>query len=104
MLKKAYENFRRGIEKIRWFSTLFTERVNIEIAVFKLLFQSDEMARRKDVLLRTIGERVAGLKGHHEKNVFADTVIAEALEEVEKIEKNIDDLRQKAGDISRVNV
>jgi hypothetical protein len=102
MLKRVYENFRRGIERLKWFSTLFSERVNIEIAIFKLLYQSDEMERKKEVFLRAIGERVVGLKGHAEKNVFTDSVVSEALEEIEKIEKHIYDLRQKAGEISRV--
>ena len=102
MLKKIYENFRKGIEKIKWFATLFSERMNIEIAVFKLLYQSDEMKRKREALLRTVGERVLELKGHAEKNVYRDSVIAEALEEVESIGKNIDDLKQKAADISRV--
>ncbi len=47
MLKKVYENFRKGIEKLKWFATLFSERMNIEIAVFKLLYQSDEMAEEE---------------------------------------------------------
>ncbi len=52
-----------GVEKIKWFATLFSERVNIEIAIFKLLYQSDEMTRKRQELLVTIGERVVELKG-----------------------------------------
>ena len=51
MLKKVYENFRKGMEKIKWFATLFSERMNIEIAIFKLLYQSDEMTRKREALL-----------------------------------------------------
>jgi len=101
-LKKIYENFRKGIGKIQWFSSLFSERMHIEIALFRLLYQSDEMARQRETLLKTIGERVVELKGHAEKNVFRDSVLAEALEEIEKIDKYIDDLRHKASEISRV--
>ena len=64
MLKNVYENFRKGIEKIKWFATLFSERMNIEIAIFKLLYQSDEMTKKRETLLKTIGERVVELKGH----------------------------------------
>jgi ArsR family metal-binding transcriptional regulator len=102
MLKNVYENLRKGIEKIKWFATLFSERMNIEIAVFKLLYQSDEMSKKREALLKTIGERVVELKGHSEKNIFRDGDIAGALEEIEKIEKNINDLKYKAGEISRV--
>ena len=52
--------------------------------------------------MKTIGERVVELKGHADKNVFRDSDIAGALEEIEKIDKNINDLRHKAREISRV--
>ena len=102
MLKRVYESFRKGTEKIKWFATLFSERMNIEIAIFRLLSQSNEMATKREALLKTVGERMVGLKGHAEKNVFRDSVIAEALEEIEKLDKNIEDLKHKAGEISRV--
>jgi len=103
MLKNVYENFRKGLEKLKWFATFFSERMNVEIAVFKLLYQSDEMAKKKDGFLKTIGERVVELKGHGDKIVFRDSVVSEALEEIEKLDRNIDDLRHKAGEISRVS-
>ena len=102
MLKNVYGNLKNGIGKIKWFATLFSERMNIEIAIFKLLYQSDEMAKKREVLLKIIGERVIELKGHAEKNIFRDSDIAGALEEIEKLDKNINDLKGKASDISRV--
>ena len=101
-MKNVYGNLKNGIGKIKWFATLFSERMNIEIAIFKLLYQSDEMAKKREVLLKTIGERVIELKGHSEKNIFRDSDIAGALEEIEKLDKNINDLKSKASDISRV--
>lgn len=102
MLKKIYDNFKKGIEKIKWFATLFSERVDIEIAVFRLLYKSDEMAKKRDEHLKTIGERVVALKEYGEKNIFRDSVVAEALDAIEKIDRNIEDLRHKASEISRV--
>jgi len=102
MLKRIYENFKKGIAKIKWFSALFSERMNIEIAIFKLLYQSDEMAKKREEHLKTIGERVVALKEHGEKSVFRDSVVVEALDEIEKIDKNIDDLRHKASELGRV--
>lgn len=101
MLKKVYENFRRGVEKIKWFATLFAERMNIEIAIFKLLYQSYEMRRKRQELLVTIGERVIELKAHGDKIVFLDSVVAGALVEIEKLDSNIAELRHKASEISR---
>ena len=102
MLKRIYENFKKGIAKIKWFSTLFSERMNIEVAIFRLLYQSDEMAKKREEHLKTIGERVVAIKEHGEKSVFRDSVVVEALDEIEKIDKNIDDLRHKASELGRV--
>ena len=102
MLGRINENFRQGVSKVKWFATLFSERVNVEIAVFKLLHQSDEMTKKREALLRAIGEQVVAMKDHPEKSVFKDSVVADAIQEIEKIDRNIEDLKKKAGEISRV--
>jgi hypothetical protein len=101
MLKKLYDKFRAGIERIKWFAALFSERLKIEIAIFQLLYKSDEMERRRDTLLRTIGQRVVELKGQGDK-ISRDSAVSGALEEIEKIDGNITDLKNKANEISRV--
>jgi RNA processing factor Prp31 len=60
------------------------------------------MAGNRKALLNAIGERVVELKGHSEKNIFRDSIVAEALEEIDQIDKNINEIRHKAGEISRV--
>jgi hypothetical protein len=104
MFKRVKDNFRQGIDRIRWFSTLFAERVKIEIAIIKLLYQSDEMDKRKAEILRSIGQRVYDFKGNPEKSFLKDRVVIEAVTEIEKIERDVEDLRQKVSDMSRVNV
>jgi hypothetical protein len=101
-VKKIIEDFKKGIEQLRWFSTLFAERLKIEMAVFKLLYESDKMTRMREEMLRKIGERVVELKSHEGKNILRDTVVAEAVHEIEKLEKSIDDLKNKVSEISRV--
>jgi uncharacterized protein YaaW (UPF0174 family) len=102
IMKKIIEDFRKGIEQIRWFASLFAERLKIEVAIFKLLYESDRMTKVREEMLRKIGERIMELKGHEEKNILRDSVIAEAVNEIEKLEKNIRDLKSKAGEIGRV--
>lgn len=102
MLKKINDNFKKGLDRLKWFSSLFSERIKVEIAVIKLLFQSDKMNRQKDEYLKIIGQRIVELKGHAEKNIFKDEVIMNALDEIGNLQKNIDELKQKASEISRV--
>jgi ArsR family metal-binding transcriptional regulator len=102
MIKKLIENFKKGIEKFRWFAALFSERIKIEIAVFRLLYQHDEMSKKKDEILIKIGQRVVELRDNTERNIFKDRLIAESLIEIEGLDKSINELKQKAGEISRV--
>jgi hypothetical protein len=101
-MKKIFEDFRKGIEKVRWFAKLFAERLKIEIAIFRLLYDSDKMKKTREELLKKIGERVMDLRGQYDKNILRDTVIAEALSEIEKLEVSMKETRAKVSDIGRV--
>jgi methyl coenzyme M reductase subunit C-like uncharacterized protein (methanogenesis marker protein 7) len=101
-MKKIFEDFRQGMGKIRWFSSLFSERLKIEIAVFRLMYDSDRMSKTREELLRKIGERVIDLKDHHDKNILKDSVIADAVIEIEKIEKRIRETKHKVSEMGRV--
>jgi hypothetical protein len=100
MVRRLKDNFDRGIEKIKWFSSLLSERLRIEYVVIKLLFQSDRMEKKKDELLKKIGQRVLELKEHIDKQILKDRVIAEALSEIEKINNEMDITKKKASEIS----
>lgn len=104
MLKRIIENFRDGLARIKWFAAVFSERVRIELAVIKLLYRSDEMEKTRQKLLKTIGERIYEVKGNPEKNVFRDKVIVEALEDIEKMEKDIEELKERVSEIHSTGV
>jgi hypothetical protein len=100
MVRRLKDNFDRGIVKIKWFSSLLSERLRIEYVVIKLLFQSDRMEKKKDELLKIIGQRVLEMKEHIDKQILRDRVIAEALSEIEKINNEINITKKKASEIS----
>jgi hypothetical protein len=102
MLKRLKNNFDNGIEKIKWFSSLISDRVKIEYLTIKLIYQSEQMTKKKDELIKTIGQRVYDLKAYSDKYILKDSVITEALSEIDKINKEIDLTKKKASDISRI--
>ncbi len=101
-MKKIMDDLRKGLERVRWFATVFAERLKIEIAIFRILYESDLMARTREDLLKRIGERVLQLKDHHDKNILKDSVIGEAVAEINKLEKTIEELKIRASEIGRV--
>jgi hypothetical protein len=104
MLNRIIGNFKDGLARIRWFATVFSERFKIEIAVIKLMYRSDEMEKRRQERFRTIGERIYESKGNPEKNVFRDKVIVEAMEDIEKMEKDIEELKEKTSEIHGMGI
>lgn len=100
MWKRLKNNFDSGVEKMKWFSSLLSERLKIEYLVMKLLYQSEQMEKKRDELLKTIGQRVCELKGHSDRYILKDSVIIEALSEIEKINSEIDSTKKKASEIS----
>jgi hypothetical protein len=102
MLKRLKNNFDNGIEKIKWFSSLISDRVKIEYLTIKLIYRSEQMTKKKDELIKTIGQRVYDLKAYSDKYILKDSVITEALSEIDKINKEIDLTKKKASDISRI--
>lgn len=104
MLQRLRENFKKGLYRLRWLAAVLSERLKIEIAVVELLYQSDEMEKRKEELLKSIGRRVYELKGNPDKTILKDRMVLGALEEIDNIEKNIDELKLKVSEMSSVRV
>jgi seryl-tRNA synthetase len=103
MLKRLKENFEGGLEKIKWFSSLLSERIKIEYSVIKLLYHSEQMEKKRDELIKKIGNRVYELKKYSDARVLKDGIISEALNEIEKIEKEIESTKKKASEISNIS-
>lgn len=102
-MKKIIDDFRQGLERLRWFATVFAERLKIEIAIFRLLYESDRITKTREELLRKIGERVMQLKDRQDKNILKDSLVIEAVAEISKLEKTIDDLKSRVAEIGRVS-
>jgi hypothetical protein len=100
MWTRIRNNFESGIEKLKWFSSMFSDRLKIELSVMKLLYESDCLEKKKADIMKTVGERVWELKGQTERNILKDTIIMDALEEIERINSDIDATKKKTSDIS----
>ena len=102
MWKRIKNNFDSGIERIKWFSSILSERVKIEFSVIKLVSDRDKKEKDRAEKMRLIGERVFELREQHDKNVLKDKVITSAISEIEKLNSEIEDINEKASEISKV--
>ena len=101
MFGKVKKDLESGVGKLKWFSSLLSERIRIEITIFKLLYKSEEMKKQRDELLRRIGEEVYVMRGK-DKNVYADKEVIDAIREIESLEPELKDTLDRASDISRL--
>ena len=102
MWKRIKNNFDSGIERIKWFSSILSERMKIEFSVIKLVSDRDKKEKDRAEKMRLIGERVFELREQHDKNVLKDKVITSAISEIEKLNSEIEDINEKASEISKV--
>jgi|YelNatPaOPRAMG01_1025707.scaffolds.fasta_scaffold07597_7 thymidylate synthase ThyX len=104
MWQRIKKNFDSGIKKIKWFSSLISNRLNIEISIIKLLYQSEQLSEKRDELMRIIGKRFYELKDQPEKNILKDRIINESLKEIEAINSKIESTIKKASELSNIDV
>ena len=102
MWKKVKNNFDSGIERIKWFSSLLSERMKIEFSVIKLVSDRDKKEKDRAEKMRLIGERVFELREQQDKNVLKDKVIADSISEIGKLDSEIEDINKKVSEISKV--
>ncbi len=100
MLRRLKQNFENGIEKIKWFSTTLNDRLKIEFSVIKLLYQSEQMGKKKDDLMRTIGRRVYELKTEPDRHILKDRIITDCLNEIDHLDAEIESTKKKASEMS----
>jgi hypothetical protein len=101
MLKRLKNNFDGGVEKLKWFSLMLSDRLKVELSVFRLLCHSERMEKQKDALLKTIGQRVHEMRAGPDRNILKDGIIADAMQEIERLNSEIESTKKKASDISR---
>lgn len=102
MWKRIKDNFDSGIEKIKWFSTVMSDRLKIEFSIIKLLHDRDKKEKVRAEKMRIIGERIFELREHLDRGLLKDKVIMESMSEIEKIESEIEEMKKKASEMSRV--
>lgn len=104
MWKRVRNSLERGTEKIRWFSAFVSERLKIELLLFKLINQSSEIEKKRDAVLRAIGERVLELKNKSEKNIFKDPTIIELMDQLKMIDSEMENIRDKVLELSKIEI
>lgn len=101
MLEKVIESFTSGLKRLKWFSTVVSERLKIELTVIKLLNEIRRLEEKRDDTLKTAGMRVFELSSHENLDILKDSKIKDTLKELEGLNKELDDLRKRIAELSQ---
>ncbi|MDP2166937.1 MAG: hypothetical protein Q8J64_01255 [Thermodesulfovibrionales bacterium] len=101
MVEKIRDSFYAGIEKIKWFSSLMSERLKVEISVIRLINKSDKLQKERGESAMAVGQRVFELKAQEGANLLQDKKIKEALKEMERLDGETEAIKGQMAEISR---
>jgi len=101
MYTRLKNDLEDGLNKIRWFAGLLSERVRIELTVFRLLYRAEELKKKRDILLKKIGEEIYHMH-NTEKGLHPSTEVIDIIKEIEALEPQIKEAFDKASEISRM--
>lgn len=101
MYSRIKKDLDEGLNKVKWFARLLAERVRIELTVFRLLHQAEELKKKRNVLITKIGEEVYHIS-KTEKGIHPSAEILDAIKEIDALEPLIKEAVDKVSEISRM--
>ncbi len=91
-----------GIKRLKFLSSVISERLKIELSVIRLLDEQNDKQKEMSEKMRIIGQRVLELKDSSEKNIFKDKIVIETIAGIEKLNAEIEDIKKKVSSVSNI--
>lgn len=104
MLYKIKKSIEEGWSRLRWFASIVSERLKVEIAVIRLLRESADMEKKREELVGDIGERVFELRASSDMNIYEDSKVTAALKELETLDGELGQLKSRVSAIGQAEV
>lgn len=99
MWNKIKRDFESGVERLRWFAGIITERLTIEVSFIKMLAKIDNLEKEKEALFKSIGKNTYELSFNRTTDIFNHHKVQQAIRELSSLETTIEELKKEAGEI-----
>ncbi|MBI4823129.1 MAG: hypothetical protein HY805_02720 [Nitrospirae bacterium] len=99
MFEKIRDNFVSGIERLKWFATIFSERVRVEVSVLRLMNEHRVVESKMNDALKALGMRVFELRNQEGVDMLKDGKIKDALKDIEKLNKDMEELTHRVSEV-----
>ena len=100
MIEQVRRNFYSGIERIRWFSEIVSERIKVEIAVIKLMGKAERLKKDRENLAKAVGERVFESRARLSDSC-KDDYIKNILIEMEMVSEEMEKLKTRLANMTK---
>ncbi len=98
MLEIIKRDFMQGLKTFKFWATVISERIKIEINVLKLITEMNKLNIKKDELLKSIGKEIyASLDRYLE--IKENEKISSLIRQIREIETEIEDKRKKFSEL-----
>ncbi len=98
MIETIKRDFFRGLKNLKFWASVFSERVKIEINALKLIAQISKLDEKKDALLKKIGKEIyddwGTLTEINENEKFMNLV-----KQIKNLENEIEDKKTKLAEL-----
>jgi len=84
-----------GVEAVVDFAARLSERVSVEVAVARLMFDKGGLDTKFDRLAKQLGERVCALHEQKSTDVMADGEVVDTLRDMASVREEQDSLQAK---------
>jgi len=101
MYTRIKNDLDEGLNKVKWFARLLSERIRIELTVFRLLHKSEELKKKRDIMIKKIGEEAYRMN-KSDKGINPSKDMLDAIKEIDALEPLIKETVDKAAEISRI--
>ena len=100
MYTRIKNDLGEGLSRAKWFANLLSERLRIELTIVRLLSGSEELKRKRNILLQKVGEETYRMR-KDEANAHPSQEMLDAIKEIEALESQITEILDKVSEISR---
>lgn len=98
MLEIIKRDFMQGLKTFKFWATVISERIKIEINVLKLITEMNKLNIKKDELLKSIGKEIYDSLDRY-LEIKENEKISSLIRQIREIETEIEDKRKKFSEL-----
>lgn len=102
MLEIIKRDLLQGLKTFKFWATVLSERVKIELNVLKFVSEINKLSQKRDELLKSIGKEIYESWGS-ELNLKESEKISTLIRQLREIESQIEDKKKKLSELEDIS-